>query len=225
MPINENVRDVIESVHEAEVASGREIGTVKIIAVTKYRDSDFARNFPRNGLFDLAENRVDKLLEKQEALTDLTNLHWHLIGNLQRRKVRTIINSIDYFHALDSIQLAEEISKRAEHPIKCLLEVNISREDSKHGFSASNVLEAVRVISTLSNVEIIGLMAMAPIDADEHQLHQIFGATKKLQEEIKAMNLEHILCTELSMGMSRDYKIAIQEGATMVRIGSSFLED
>lgn len=225
MAINETIKEVIESVHEAETTSGRQIGSVKLIAVTKYRDISFAQNFPQNGLFDLAENRVDKLQEKQAALSEIAGLHWHLIGNLQRRKVRSIINSIDCFHALDSISLAEEISKRAEHPIKCLLEVNVSGEETKHGFSITEALAAVQVISTLDNVEIIGLMTMAPYEANEQELHQIFRAAKGLQEKIKALALDHVPCTELSMGMSRDYKIAIQEGATMVRLGSSFLKD
>ncbi|MDR0299665.1 MAG: YggS family pyridoxal phosphate-dependent enzyme [Streptococcaceae bacterium] len=225
MSVKEKISAVIDSVHAAEKLSGREVGSVKIIAVTKYRDADFAKNFPENGIFDLAENRVDKLQEKQKVLKDFPEIRWHLIGSLQRRKVRTIINQIDTFHALDSLQLAEEISKRALHKIKCFLEVNVSGEESKHGFTSSEVFEAVKVISTLSNVEIIGLMTMAPLDADDIDLHKIFSETKELQEQIKAMNLANIPCTELSMGMSRDYKIAIQEGATMVRIGSSFLEN
>lgn len=224
MSLKKNISDIVASVREAEKKAGRSKHSVKLIAVTKYSDSEMTRKFVENGLVELAENRVDKLLMKQKDLYDFPNVNWHFVGNLQRRKVKSMINSIDTFHALDSLDLAKEIEKRADHPIRCLLELNISGEESKHGFSPNEVEEVVLEISKLEKIELIGIMTMAPIDANEERLSEIFSTAKALQEKIKKMNLRNVPCTELSMGMSRDYKIAIKEGATMVRIGSDFLK-
>lgn len=143
---------------------------------------------------------------------------------MQRRKVKDVINLVDYFHALDSVKLAKEIEKRAEHMIKCFLEVNISGEATKHGFAPEDIDQALAEISQLDNVEIVGLMTMAPIDADNEQLDNIFASMKQLQIEIAAKGIANVPCTELSMGMSRDYTRAIQQGATFVRIGTAFFE-
>ncbi|MDR2975876.1 MAG: YggS family pyridoxal phosphate-dependent enzyme [Streptococcaceae bacterium] len=215
----------MNSVHQVEIEAGREEGSVRVIAVTKYSDSAVTRQFAENGLLDLAENRAELLLQKQADLSDLTAVRWHLIGTLQRRKVKEIINSIDTFHALDSLPLAQEISKRAKHPISCLIEVNVSGELSKHGFKSSELEGVLAQISQLPNVLITGLMTMAPIDADDAELTHIFRTTRELRDQIKALDLVNCPCTELSMGMTRDYKIAIKEGATMVRIGRDFLND
>jgi pyridoxal phosphate enzyme (YggS family) len=150
---------------------------------------------------------------------------WHLIGNLQRRKVKNVINFVDYFHALDSVKLAEEINKRAEHKIKCFAEVNISGEESKHGFTTDELKSSLTALSALENVEIVGLMTMAPFDATEAECEDIFRQMKKLQVEISEMKLANISCTELSMGMSRDYQTAIKSGATFVRIGTEFFKN
>jgi pyridoxal phosphate enzyme (YggS family) len=158
------------------------------------------------------------------SLADLASVRWHLIGTLQRRKVKTIINSVDTFHALDSLSLAQEISNRAEHPINCLLEVNVSGEASKHGFEPSQLVDVLQQLKGLPNLLINGLMTMAPVDADETELSRIFSETRELRDKLKELNVVNCPCTELSMGMSRDYNIAIKEGATMVRIGHDFLK-
>lgn len=162
-------------------------------------------------------------MEKYEALKDL-EITWHLIGNLQRRKVKQVINYVDYFHALDSLKLAQEINKRAEHTIKCFIELNISGEESKHGFSVNELMEILPEFSELENIEIVGLMTMAPFDATESECNDIFGRMKKFQVEISEMNLSRIPCTELSMGMSRDYEIAIKNGATLFESVQNFLK-
>jgi pyridoxal phosphate enzyme (YggS family) len=193
------------------------------MAVTKYVDTAKAAQVVEAGIHHLAENRTDLFLEKYKALEN-KDITWHLIGNLQRRKVKDVINLVDYFHALDSVKLAKEIEKRAEHMIKCFLEVNISGEETKHGFAPEDIDQALAEISQLDNVEIVGLMTMAPIDADNEQLDNIFASMKQLQIEIAAKEITNIPCTELSMGMSRDYTRAIQQGATFVRIGTAFFE-
>lgn len=223
MSIAENVKNILNKVDVAKATSPYSNQDVQVIAVTKYVDTAKAAQVVEAGIHHLAENRTDLFLEKYKAL-EKKDITWHLIGNLQRRKVKDVINLVDYFHALDSVKLAKEIEKRAEHMIKCFLEVNISGEETKHGFAPEDIDQALAEISQLDNVEIVGLMTMAPIDADNEQLDNIFASMKQLQIEIAAKEITNIPCTELSMGMSRDYTRAIQQGATFVRIGTAFFE-
>lgn len=223
MSIAENLKNILNKVDVAKATSPYSNQDVQVIAVTKYVDTAKAAQVVEAGIHHLAENRTDLFLEKYKALEN-KDITWHLIGNLQRRKVKDVINLVDYFHALDSVKLAKEIEKRAEHMIKCFLEVNISGEETKHGFAPEDIDQALAEISQLDNVEIVGLMTMAPIDADNEQLDNIFASMKQLQIEIAAKEITNIPCTELSMGMSRDYTRAIQQGATFVRIGTAFFE-
>lgn len=223
MSIAENVKNILNKVDVAKATSPYSNQDVQVIAVTKYVDTAKAAQVVEAGIHHLAENRTDLFLEKYKALEN-KDITWHLIGNLQRRKVKDVINLVDYFHALDSVKLAKEIEKRAEHMIKCFLEVNISGEETKHGFAPEDIDQALAEISQLDNVEIVGLMTMAPIDADNEQLDNIFASMKQLQIEIAAKEITNIPCAELSMGMSRDYTRAIQQGATFVRIGTAFFE-
>ena len=223
MSIAENVKNILNKVDVAKATSPYSNQDVQVIAVTKYVDTAKAAQVVEAGVHHLGENRTDLFLEKYKALEN-KDITWHLIGNLQRRKVKDVINLVDYFHALDSVKLAKEIEKRAEHMIKCFLEVNISGEETKHGFAPEDIDQALAEISQLDNVEIVGLMTMAPIDADNEQLDNIFASMKQLQIEIAAKEITNIPCTELSMGMSRDYTRAIQQGATFVRIGTAFFE-
>ena len=223
MSIAENVKNILNKVDVAKATSPYSNQDVQVIAVTKYVDTAKAAQVVEAGIHHLAENRTDLFLEKYKALEN-KDITWHLIGNLQRRKVKDVINLVDYFHALDSVKLAKEIEKRAEHMVKCFLEVNISGEETKHGFAPEDIDQALAEISQLENVEIVGLMTMAPIDADNEQLDNIFASMKQLQIEIATKEITNIPCTELSMGMSRDYTRAIQQGATFVRIGTAFFE-
>ena len=140
MTIKENVKRILSNVDAAKAASSYSNQSVSVVAVTKSVDANLAREVFENGVSHLAENRTELFLEKYEALKDL-EITWHLIGNLQRRKVKQVINYVDYFHALDSLKLAQEINKRAEHTIKCFIELNISGEESKHGFSVNELME------------------------------------------------------------------------------------
>lgn len=223
MSIAENVKNILNKVDVAKATSPYSNQDVQVIAVTKYVDTAKAAQVVEAGIHHLAENRTDLFLEKYKAFEN-KDITWHLIGNLQRRKVKDVINLVDYFHALDSVKLAKEIEKRAEHMIKCFLEVNISGEATKHGFAPEDIDQTLAEISQLDNVEIVGLMTMAPIDADNEQLDNIFASMKQLQIEIAAKGITNVPCTELSMGMSRDYTRAIQQGATFVRIGTAFFE-
>ncbi len=223
MNFQKNKDEVFQAVANATEEAHRPQNSVKIIAVTKYVDSSIAKDLLKTGIEHIGENRVDKFLEKYEALADL-KLTWHLIGSLQRRKVKDIINYLDYFHALDSVKLAAEIQKRAIKPIKCFLQVNVSKEESKHGFMVEDIHQAIETIKNYDKIELVGLMTMAPLGADEDQLKDIFSKTHALQKELQQLGIANMPFTELSMGMSGDYKEAIANGSTFVRIGTAFFK-
>ena len=212
MDLQKNKDQVFAAVAEATRKANRPENSVSIVAVTKYVDSSTAK-----------ENRVDKFLEKYQYLKD-EELTWHLIGTLQRRKVKEVINYVDYFHALDSLKLAEEIEKRAEHTIKCFLQVNVSGEESKHGFAVNEIEAVLPALEKLEHIEIVGIMTMAPIDAGEEDLEKIFQATHELQKKLQNKQITNMPFSEISMGMSRDFATAIANGSTFVRIGTSFFK-
>ncbi|HEM4448540.1 YggS family pyridoxal phosphate-dependent enzyme [Streptococcus suis] len=223
MNFQKNKDAIFSAVAKAAEKAGRPSESVKVIAVTKYVDSSIANQLVNTGITHIGENRVDQFLEKYNALAD-KQLTWHLIGTLQIRKVKDIIPFVDYFHALDSVKLAQEIDKRATKIVKCFLQVNVSGEESKHGFAVSEIDAALAEISLLENIELVGLMTMAPIDATDDELDEIFSKIQEIQEELATRNLPRMPFTELSMGMSGDFERAIAHGATYVRIGSAFFE-
>ncbi len=222
MNLIENKERIFSQVAQAMETANR-TDQVNVIAVTKYVGIDQAKALVDTGVRHIGENRVDKFLEKYKALKD-EGLTWHLIGSLQRRKVKEVINYVDYFHALDSMKLAQEIQKRASHPIKCFIQVNISGEESKHGFAPEELDALLPEMENLDNLQIVGLMTMAPFEASQDELQAIFAATHQLQKELQKKQLKNMPFTELSMGMSRDYDVAIANGATFVRIGTSFFK-
>ena len=222
MNLVENADLVRQQVETARNKANRQ-DQVNVIAVTKYVDIATTETLVKTGIQHIGENRVDKFLEKYQALKEY-ELTWHLIGSLQRRKVKDVINFVDYFHALDSVKLAQEIQKRAEHPIKCFLQVNISGEESKHGFAPDELDDVLAEIAQLDKIEIVGLMTMAPFEASQEELQDIFSKTHQLQKQLEKKQLKNMPFSELSMGMSRDFEVAIANGATYVRIGTSFFK-
>ncbi|MCS4488567.1 YggS family pyridoxal phosphate-dependent enzyme [Streptococcus sciuri] len=224
MNLKKNKETVFERVNQSIKAANRPADSVQIIAVTKYVDASVARDLCETGIKHIAENRVDKFLDKYETLKE-KKLTWHLIGTLQRRKVKEVINYVDYFHALDSVKLAAEIQKRAAHPIKCFLQVNISEEETKHGFKVSEVEPVLSELEAFDKIELVGLMTMAPLLATKEEIADIFARAQELNQRLQNLRIPHMPFTELSMGMSGDYDIAIQKGATFVRIGSAFFKE
>ena len=222
MNLGENADLVRQQVETARNKANRQ-DQVNVIAVTKYVDVATTEALVKTGIQHIGENRVDKFLEKYQALKEY-DLTWHLIGSLQRRKVKDVINLVDYFHALDSVKLAQEIQKRAEYPIKCFLQVNISGEESKHGFAPDELDDVLAEIAQLDKIEIVGLMTMAPFEASQEELQDIFSKTHQLQKQLEKKQLKNMPFSELSMGMSRDFEVAIANGATYVRIGTSFFK-
>lgn len=223
MDLEKNTSQILENVAQVTQQVNRSEKSVEVIAVTKYVDSSTAKELIKAGIHHIGENRVDKFLDKYQALKD-EQVTWHLIGTLQRRKVKDVINYVDYFHALDSVKLAQEINKRAEHIIKCFLQVNISKEASKHGFTVEEIATILPELEKLEKIQIVGLMTMAPFEANEAELNAIFQQANQLQKRLQRKQIPNMPFADLSMGMSRDYAIAIANGSTFVRIGTAFFK-
>lgn len=221
--IENNLAEVNQKIEQACAQVNRNRSEVTLIAVTKTVDIQTTSELIDLGQVHIAENRADKFLAKKAALPS-KYIVWHYIGNLQRRKVKEVINEVDYFHALDSLRLADEIQKRANHVIKCFVEVNVSGEESKHGFALEEVRDFILSLQNHEFIQVVGLMTMAPFDSTSQQQHEIFKQLKQKQLEIEALNLSYAPCHDLSMGMSNDYEIAVMEGATYVRVGTALFK-
>ena len=219
MMMKRNAEQILARIHQSCDKVSRDIQEVCPIVVTKNRTNEEIQEVYSLGFRHFAENRVEKLLERQEAFPQ-EDIVWHLIGPLQKRKVKQIVNQIQYFHAIDRLSIMEEIDKRLDSPLKCFLEVNVSGEESKHGFITEEVVEAFEVAKQYTNIDIIGLMTMAPFDASEEEIRQYFHELKEITE-----NIDSEKPLQLSMGMSQDYPIAIEEGAHFIRIGTAWFEE
>lgn len=190
---------------------------VVIVAATKYFTPTEMRELYNTGINNFGENRVEAFVEKFEALQDL-DITWHFIGTLQTKKVKKVVNNIDVLHSLNTLKLAEELNKRREEILPCFIQVNISDEDSKHGFNIDEVIPFIKEVMVLPKLKIIGLMGMAELTKDEAIVHKEFKKLNILQKDIKeTLNMD---IDNLSIGMSNDYQIALQHNATHLRLGS-----
>ncbi len=224
--LGENLARVQERIIRACRRSGRPDGAARLVAVTKSVDTETAEMLLELGQKDLAENRVQELLKKNEKLST-TNVHWHLIGHLQTNKVRKALLATRFIHSVDSLRLAEEISRRARETgidVEILLEVNVSGESSKSGLSAEETPALAESVAKLEHVGLVGLMTMAPLVEDPEQTRSVFAGLRELARKIEHMDLEGVQMRELSMGMSQDYEVAVEEGSTLVRVGSALFE-
>ena len=220
MNVRENFETITREIAETCKQVGRNADEVKWIAVTKYVSDARVEEAIGAGITDFAENRPQNYVERKDKYSNKT---WHLIGSLQTRKVRDVINKVDYFHALDRDSLAKEIEKRAEKEIKCFVQVNVSGEESKHGLTSEEVIDSIKSLEQYSKIKVVGLMTMAPFVEDEEILRNCFRKLRQLRDEVKGLNLSYAPCEFLSMGMSNDYKIAIEEGATHIRVGTALV--
>ncbi|MEK4128929.1 YggS family pyridoxal phosphate-dependent enzyme [Solibacillus sp. FSL W8-0474] len=218
--IEENLLNIQKQIVNAKQRANTD-QTVNIIAVTKEVDIARTKEAIEAGLTNLGENRPEGLMNKLQSIN--SNVSWHYIGSLQTRKVKQVINDIDYLHSLDRLSLAEEIEKRATKAVKCFIQVNVSGEESKHGLTKQQALDFVKQLEQFSKIIVVGLMTMAPFTEDETVIRQVFKQLKQLQQEMSQLNIPNVPCTELSMGMSNDYEIAVEEGATFVRIGTALV--
>lgn len=221
MQVSENLSNINKEIITACSKVGRKPEQVKIIAVTKYVSIERAKEAIDAGITHLGENREEGVLAKWEALQDKPT--WHFIGSLQSRKVKSIIDKVDYIHSLDRLSLANEINKRANRMINCFVQVKTSGEESKHGLDPEEVVPFVEQLKDYPQIKVVGLMTMAPFTDNEDELRHCFKKVKELQGEVQKLNLDYAPCEELSMGMSNDFAIAIEEGATMIRIGTALV--
>lgn len=222
MSIKDNIMSIKQNINDIRKESNRQ-EDVNLMAVTKTVDVDKVLEAIDAGITDIGENKPQELARKYEVIGD--KVRYHLIGTLQTNKVKYIIDKAYMIHSLDRIALCEEIQKRAEkidRIINCLVQVNISKEESKHGLEEELVIDFIKEVSSnYKNIHIKGLMTMAPFIDDEEEIRKVFRGLKKLSLQIKDLNLANVEMDTLSMGMSHDYKIAIEEGATIVRVGTS----
>ncbi len=220
--IKDNVKRVLDNIAETAIKSGRNPEDVTLVAVTKTVTAKEAQEVMDAGVLTLGENRVQSLLDKYEVLKDTPI--WHLIGHLQTNKVKYISDKVSMIHSVDSLKLAEEIDKKfrdAGRIADILIQVNVSGEDSKFGITPADSFALVEEISKLENVRAKGLMTMAPLIATSDECRKYFYELKKLSCDIADRKYNNVSMEHLSMGMSGDYKEAISEGATLVRVGSA----
>lgn len=219
--IKENILKVEENISNALKRSGREKENVKLIAVTKTIDIDRINEAIGAGAKDIGENKVQELEEKYDIIGNTAT--YHMIGHLQTNKVRNIIGKTSLIHSLDRMSLAKELDKRSRGSdiiTEVLIQVNVAEEESKYGFKVKEVLPFIEEILGFENIKVRGLMTMAPFTKDEIVLRNVFRRLFNLKEDILNRNYEKLTMDYLSMGMTNDYEIAIEEGSNMIRVGS-----
>lgn len=219
--IKENIQAVKETIARACEKSGRKAEDVTLIAVSKTKPVEMLMEAYACGCRDFGENKVQELLDKYEVMPK--DIRWHMIGHLQRNKVKYIVDKVWMIHSVDSLRLAEEISKEATKKNICvniLIEVNVANEETKFGITCEEVRQLVQDVAKLPNICIKGLMTIAPFvqDAEENRIY--FSKLKKLAVDIMEENIDNITMENLSMGMTGDYEVAVSEGATCVRVGT-----
>jgi pyridoxal phosphate enzyme (YggS family) len=218
--IENNLCEIKQQIADAATRAGRNPEDVKLIAVSKTFPSEYVQAAYECGQRAFGENRVQELEEKFRILPE--DIEWHLIGHLQGNKAARAVQCADYIHSIDSLKLLKRVIRLAEEAEVCpkiLLEINISGEESKFGATEADVLEMAREANASNNVELVGLMTMAPFGADQDELRAVFGGLRKLRDLLESK--WDIKLPELSMGMSSDFDIAVEEGATFVRVGTS----
>ena len=219
--IKENLTAVKQNITNACKKSGREAESVRLVAVSKTRPVEDLQEAYVCGCRDFGENKVQELVEKYEAMPK--DIRWHMIGHLQRNKVKYIVDKVYLIHSVDSVRLAEEISKEAlkkDVTVSVLVEVNVAGEESKFGTMAEEAVSLVEEIAKLPGICVKGLMTIAPYveNAEENRLY--FAKLKQIYVDIIHKNTDNVCMEELSMGMTGDYEVAISEGATYVRVGT-----
>lgn len=219
-----NLAHVRAQIERAAGRAGRDPAGIRLVAVTKQVEGDRIREAHALGVRSVGENRVQEALRKQEELSDL-DLDWHLIGHLQTNKVRQAVGRFGLIHGLDSLKLACELAQRTEAqghaPQDVLLQVNVAREASKHGFRPEDLPAAAQEIQKLDPLRVRGLMTVAPYAPDPESVREVFKRLRELRDACQRVLGDRTELSELSMGMSLDFAVAIEEGATIVRIGTA----
>jgi pyridoxal phosphate enzyme (YggS family) len=233
--IPDKIKQVQDNIADACARAGRNENSVKLIVVTKTAPVEAIREVVKLGLMDMGENRVQHLKQVTDDLSAvfrehgddesvLSKINWHMIGHLQRNKVKQTLKICNTVHSLDTLRLAEEINTQAHKQgahIDVLLQVNCSGENQKYGCPVGAAIHLAEQFCTMPNLRLIGLMTMAPLTMDKNRVRASFARAREIFEEIRAERIVGAKFKHLSMGMSQDYEIAIEEGATMLRIGSA----
>lgn len=219
--IAENLQQVRNNIVRACQAAGRDPKEVTLVAVSKTKPVELLKEAYDADARVFGENKVQEIMDKYDKLPD--DIQWHMIGHLQRNKVKYIVDKVAMIHSVDSVRLAETIEQEAaKHNVRVpiLIEVNVAEEESKFGVKTEEVLPLIRQISEFPHLEVKGLMTIAPYVENPEENREIFRQLKKLSVDIAAKNINNITMSVLSMGMTGDYEVAVQEGATMVRVGT-----
>lgn len=217
----DNLNDVEKRIQAACDRSGRKREEVLLVAVSKTKPVEMIEEIMAAGIVEFGENKPQELRDKYEVLPK--NLHFHMIGHLQTNKIKYVIDRAVLIHSIDSIRLAEAVNaeaKKHDRIMPVLVEVNVAQEESKSGFLVEETEEAIRKIAKLSNIRVEGLMTIAPFVENAEENRQYFVKLRKLSVDIAAKNIDNVTMHHLSMGMTGDYEVAIEEGATMVRVGT-----
>lgn len=217
----DNLKDVEERIQVACDRSGRKREDVLLVAVSKTKPVEMIEEVMTAGIVDFGENKPQELRDKYEVLPQ--NLRFHMIGHLQTNKIKYVIDRVVLIHSIDSIHLAEAVNaeaKKHNRIMPVLVEVNVAQEESKSGFLVEKTENAIREIAKLSNIRVEGLMTIAPFVENAEENRQYFVKLRKLSVDIAAKNIDNVTMHHLSMGMTGDYEVAIEEGATMVRVGT-----
>ena len=217
----ENIKTVEKNIKEACARANRSASDVTLIAVSKTKPVDMLCEVYDTGMREFGENYVQELVEKIDRLPK--DIHWHMLGHLQRNKVKYLMGKVALIHSVDSLRLAQEISAQSvKHEVTTdiLIEVNIAGEASKFGTTREEAIALVEAAAKLPNIHICGLMTIAPYVENPEDNRKYFRAMKQLSVDIKNKNIDNVSMDVLSMGMTGDYQVAIEEGATMVRVGT-----
>ena len=217
----DNYRQVLNNIQDACQAVGRDPKEVTLVAVSKTKPVEMLQQVYDAGARVFGENKVQEIMDKYDHLPG--DIRWQMIGHLQRNKVQYLVDKVDMIHSVDSYRLAQTIETEAAKKnvtVSVLLEVNVAEEESKFGLKMNEVLPLVQQISELPHVQVKGLMTIAPFVSNPEDNREIFRKLKKLSVDIEAKNINNTTMSVLSMGMTGDYMVAVQEGATMVRVGT-----
>ena len=219
--VAENLAQVQKNIEESCGNVNRDPGEVTLIAVSKTKPVEMLREAYDAGARVFGENKVQEIVDKYDHMP--SDVKWHMIGHLQRNKVKYIVDKVAMIHSVDSFRLAETIEKEAAKKnvtVPILIEVNVAQEESKYGLKPEEVLPFIEEIADLSHIQIKGLMTIAPYVENAEENREIFRELKKLSVDIAAKNINNVTMSVLSMGMTGDYMVAVQEGSTMVRVGT-----
>ena len=217
----EHLQQVNANIEKACAAVSRDPGEVTLVAVSKTKPVSMLQEAYDAGARVFGENKVQEIMDKYDQLP--SDIQWHMIGHLQRNKVKYIIDKVAMIHSVDSLRLAQTIEQEAAKKdlvMPILLEVNVAEEESKFGLATNEVLPLLEKISIFSHIKVMGLMTIAPFVKNPEENREVFRTLKKLSVDINAKNINNVNMSVLSMGMTGDYQVAVQEGSTMVRVGT-----